>query len=253
MAAAYHILSDADKRAGYDRYGETEGNTGGGTTADTRRAQAYAHYEQEVSPEDLFNMFFGFGGGMPGGARMGHTVFTSDGRVFRGGMGGGGNARRPRTPEEADNAAAGQRMASLLQLVPLVLMVVFMLFSFSGSGDGRADPWYSLTETQDYRIERRTSSPHVTPHLPFFVKDDFVTRIRNDRRMLERIEAAVESDMFTQLQAKCSQENSKRRVLQQQIAGAGDDRKRSALQSALRSFATPGCDAFKSYFPAHAT
>lgn len=80
VAAAFAILSDADKRASYDRYGETDTSTGGGEAAETR-SRHYARYEQEVSPEDLFNMFFGIpsSGGVPFGA----TVYTSDGRTYR--------------------------------------------------------------------------------------------------------------------------------------------------------------------------
>jgi len=253
VSAAFSILSDADKRASYDRYGETDGNTGGGSTAETRRSQHYAQYEQEISPEDLFNMFFGFGGGGGMGGGMGGgfgTVYTSDGRVFRTG-GAPARPRRPRTPEEEERAAAGQRMAGLMQLLPLILMVVFMLFTFQGSGGG-AEPLYNLVETQEYKVERRTSVAHVTPRLPYYVKDDFMTRLRHDRTLLARIESQVETDLYTQLQAKCSQETTKKRVLQQQLSVTRDDSKRDSLTRALQQLPTPGCDAFKTYFPSHA-
>lgn len=253
VAAAFSILSDADKRAGYDRYGETEGNTGGGTGAQSRRSQAYAQYEQEISPEDLFNMFFGFGPGMQMGGGGFRTVYSSDGgRTFRGGGGGGGGAvrgRRPNTPEEEERAAQGQRMASLMQLLPLILMVLFMVFSFQGSSPEVR--LYNLTETPEFKVERRTSTMQVTQRLPYYVKEDFLAHTRHDRTVLARIEAQVESEMYTQLQTRCSQENSKRRVLQQQLALAREARKRESLEQALARFSSPGCDAFKTYFPAH--
>jgi len=56
ISHAYEVLSDADKRAAYDRYGE-EGLNGGGPG---------------MSPEDLFSQFFGggFGGSFFGGGQQ---------------------------------------------------------------------------------------------------------------------------------------------------------------------------------------
>ena len=65
VSRAFSCLSDADKRAAYDRYGsETPGLT--------RRHQGGRGpftAQGEVDPEELFNMFFngGFGGAFGGG------------------------------------------------------------------------------------------------------------------------------------------------------------------------------------------
>ena len=65
VSRAFSCLSDADKRAAYDRYGsETPGLT--------RRHQGGRGpftAQGEVDPEELFNMFFngGFGGPFGGG------------------------------------------------------------------------------------------------------------------------------------------------------------------------------------------
>lgn len=60
VSAAYEILSDADKREKYDKYGlegVADGGGGGGR-----------------SPDDLFSMFFGGGGGRRSGPRKGEDV-----------------------------------------------------------------------------------------------------------------------------------------------------------------------------------
>ena len=66
------MLSDDQKRAIYDRYGVRGlsrgggGSDGGGDGHDgMRRAPSHGqYYEPEISPEDLFNMFFGTMGSM---------------------------------------------------------------------------------------------------------------------------------------------------------------------------------------------
>ncbi|KAL0178874.1 hypothetical protein M9458_024316, partial [Cirrhinus mrigala] len=55
---AYAVLSNVEKRRQYDQFGEEHSGTG------RRSSQANdAHFEADISPEDLFNMFFG--GGFP--------------------------------------------------------------------------------------------------------------------------------------------------------------------------------------------
>lgn len=80
VARAFQILSDADKKAKYDRFGGDPesrfgaggGGGGGGATASPFSGFAQSAggrrgmWEEEISPEDLFRQFFG-GGGMGGG------------------------------------------------------------------------------------------------------------------------------------------------------------------------------------------
>ncbi|HEY2784579.1 MAG TPA: DnaJ C-terminal domain-containing protein [Fimbriiglobus sp.] len=90
VSTAYEVLSDADKRSKYDRFGHAgpsmggftgEGFPGGGPTMDTQAA------------EELFRNLFGGGGGevsfedLLGGGRRGRTR---------------GGSRRPRVPEPLD-------------------------------------------------------------------------------------------------------------------------------------------------------
>lgn len=52
---AYAVLSNADKRRQYDQYGEER--------IHPSRHRDNRDFEADISPEDLFNMFFG--GGFP--------------------------------------------------------------------------------------------------------------------------------------------------------------------------------------------
>ena len=53
---AYAVLSNTEKRKQYDQYGEERAHP-------TRQRQQRHDFEADISPEDLFNMFFG--GGFP--------------------------------------------------------------------------------------------------------------------------------------------------------------------------------------------
>jgi DnaJ homolog subfamily B member 12 len=78
VAKAFQILSDADKKARFDKFGGDPDSRHGAASAGAsspfgRAANANAgdwsrFDEQEISPEELFRQFFGggMGGGFPG-------------------------------------------------------------------------------------------------------------------------------------------------------------------------------------------
>ena len=65
VSTAFQVLSDSDKRAHYDRYGKSPDDRSmpsGGGSPSFRRQGGFAGgggMGDEMSPEDLFNMFFG--------------------------------------------------------------------------------------------------------------------------------------------------------------------------------------------------
>ena len=75
VSRAFQILSDADKKAKFDRFGGDPDNRFGGGSAPSASSpfSGFARspsgggrmYEEEISPDELFNRFFG--GGMGGG------------------------------------------------------------------------------------------------------------------------------------------------------------------------------------------
>lgn len=70
------MLSDSDMRAAFDRDGADPESRFGGMSSSSRGPGFHAHsfggngFETEISPEELFNMFFG-GGNMGGGGGFG--------------------------------------------------------------------------------------------------------------------------------------------------------------------------------------
>lgn len=74
VSKAFQVLSDPQKRAAFDRHGSDPESRFSGMSSGGGGSPAFARgpgmaFEGELSPEDLFNMFFG--GGMGGGGGFG--------------------------------------------------------------------------------------------------------------------------------------------------------------------------------------
>ena len=82
VSRAFQILSDGDKKSQYDRFGGDPDSRSGGGAPPTSPFSGFARspgrgpmFEDEISPEELFNRFFGGGGmGGPFGMSMSPTL-----------------------------------------------------------------------------------------------------------------------------------------------------------------------------------
>ena len=136
VGLAYATLSDTQKRAVYDRYGDEDpDNIGGGRGMGRRGGGGGVHmHGQEVSPEEIFNMFFGGGaagmGGMGPGFHMYTNGFGGPGMNFQ----AGGPRRRPRGPggQQPRNGREENGLQMLFQLLPVIMI---FLISFLRWGD----------------------------------------------------------------------------------------------------------------------
>jgi len=178
VSKAFQILSDPQKRAIYDQSGGDPdsrfggGGGGGGPAGMARGFAGGQQFEGEVSPEDLFNMFFGgglggqMGGGFGGGGfGGGPTVFTTSfgpgfrtTRIHRAGTGA-----RP-----AANAEPQSARSILLQLAPLLLLFFFSVISSLPSLFTTSPPpypKYELSPHPPYTAARMTS----TLDIPYYV------------------------------------------------------------------------------------
>ncbi|KAL4259076.1 DnaJ subfamily B/C chaperone co-factor [Pleurotus pulmonarius] len=168
VSKAFQVLSDADKRAVYDRSGGDPEDRYAGMPS---RASGFGGgpfgngngmaFESELSPEDLFNMFFG-GGGMAGGNVRGFQ-FGGPG-VFTASFGPGGfRTTGGRTHQHArQNNERAEPRNVLLQLLPLFVLFFISFFSslpslFSSSPSQVPDPHFSFNPTQRYSVQRYTS------------------------------------------------------------------------------------------------
>lgn len=142
VGLAYATLSDPQKRTIYDRYGDEDpDNRGGGGGG----GPGGVHFRrgQEVSPEEIFNMFFGGGmagaGGMPGfhvySNGFGGGGFGGPGMSFR------GQPRAHRQQQQEPNVGFG----NLLQLLPFLLIMLISFFNMGGQTGNTGSSYFSLT------------------------------------------------------------------------------------------------------------
>ena len=204
ISGAFDCLSDPTKREMYDSYGHENGpqpGRGGGMGG------GGMHNMHEVSPEELFNMFF------QGAAGPGFRNFGGQG--FRGGGGGFRNfnqQQRPRGEQQGQPSMAGQ----LMQFLPIILLI---LMSFSSLG-GRQQQLYSLRRDGQYSLKKTTHLENVSPDIPFWVPPTFDRSHPSYSPLYRQVERAVEVDYREQLGVQCASEREfkHRRIFQVRTA-----------------------------------
>ena len=171
----------------------------------------------EVSPEELFEMFFN-GGGMRG-RRGGMHSFH---------FGGGGMPRHAQNFNHREGGTegatgAGQRGAGgfmqMLQILPLILLFV-MSFGGFGSGGGHSnDPYgngrgnlpYAFQPMGKFTTLRETTLLGDSIHIPFYVTDQFTTRYGRSLTDLRKVEKQVYLEYKEILGTKCFTEKDYKR------------------------------------------
>jgi len=166
VSKAFQVLSDPQKRAAYDANPKADPDSRSGRAAASFNGRQ--GFEGEVSPEELFNMFFGGGpfGNVNGfGSFGGAPVFTAT-------FGGGRGFRTTQFAGRQRNAGGEQAQprSLIFQLLPLILLFAFSFLSAIPNLFSTApppDPTFSLSRTTYYNAERATSALHI----PYFVHD----------------------------------------------------------------------------------
>ncbi|XP_033871467.1 dnaJ homolog subfamily B member 14 [Acipenser ruthenus] len=180
---AYAVLSNSEKRKQYDL-------TGGEDTTCSPQGRGgfdfHRGFEADVTPEDLFNMFFG--GGFPSNSA---STFTN------------GRARyspqyqnQTRRERQEDRADGGFSM--FVQLMPIVLLILVSVLSQLMV----STPPYSLypRPATGQTIKRQTENLVVD----YYVSKDFRSEYKGTA--LQKIEKGVEEDYVSTIRNNCWKE-----------------------------------------------
>ncbi|SNX82596.1 related to HLJ1 - Co-chaperone for Hsp40p [Melanopsichium pennsylvanicum] len=209
VSKAFSILTDADKRAAYDRYGGDPDNArsaagaaaaGNANPFGGMRGTPFrggGMYADEVDPNDLFNMFFGGGGMGMGGGQFGGTTFTFGGPGMR-----THQFRQQRPGQRRQQNAEPQNANMLLQLLPLIVLGLFSLLAYAPSLFSTPDPSFTWNPSSSYKTQRVTSQYKV----PYYVNDNqfnahpFVTGEKSKKDIAgfeRRVENAYKQAMYS--------------------------------------------------------
>ncbi|KAJ9090309.1 Chaperone protein dnaJ [Entomophthora muscae] len=227
VSKAFAILSDPDKRAQYDRYGGDPEQRGGGGGFRANGGHQHFGFQEEVSPEELFNMFFGggFGNGGFGNAGFQSATFVgADGRRYVRQFGGPRTRRRPTNGTHHE----GGTPFNILQLLPVLLLFGFGLLS-SLFSSGPEDPSYSYSKTARYSQAQTTRQRSVNYYIIPNQFKAFKEQVKDYR--LASFEREVETNYIQLLYNQCQLErNNKHRDLMsaQGFFGWGKDEKKIA-------------------------
>lgn len=210
IGKAFAVLSDADKRRKYDVHGPEE---------ESNQQNHQQYYETEVSPEELFNMFFG--GGFP----TNNLYRTHRDNVYR--HHHHHHNRNAYHFQRQENVSNDASYTLLLQLAPILLLVFLSVLSSFLVGE----PLYSLQQSDKHPISRKTSNLNV----PYFLKKDYQMESRAE---LRRIERQVEEEYISNLRNSCWRERSYKENMLWKARNYADAR----LYDKASKMETPSCD-----------
>lgn len=239
ISTAFDTLSDPSKRDMYDQLGHDADLNSGMGGGGGGMGGFNASHMQEMSPEELFNMFFqGAAGGGPrfrtagGRNRAGFQTFHFNaGNPFQ---------QEPRANNNNQNNATPGFFQQILQFLPIILM---LLMSFSSFGGSYNQPAYSFTAQGVYQVPKYTTSRGISPDIPYFVNRQFDTTYKPKSDKLKQFEKDVEYEYKQYLGGKCSNEKQYRnnRLYQARFSGS-EARKRA------EEIKTPACDEYQKRF-----
>ncbi|MEQ2283600.1 DnaJ subfamily B member 14 [Ameca splendens] len=203
---AYAVLSNPAKRQQYDLTGGEEQSSpsqshGGGF--DFHRG-----FEADITPEDLFNMFFG--GGFPSSST--HT-FTNG----RASYSHHTDYRQERTEERGDGG-----FSMFIQLMPIVVLILVSILSQMMV----SPPPYSLYSrpSTGQTVKRQTENLRVD----YYVTRDFKSEFKG--LALQQIEKNVEEDYVTNVRNNCWKERQTKTDLLYAAKVYRDDRMRKKAE-----------------------
>ncbi|KAI3365180.1 hypothetical protein L3Q82_010279 [Scortum barcoo] len=200
---AYAVLSNANKRKQYDQCGDERRHP-------STHGADNENFEPDISPEDLFNMFFG--GGYPSSNA---NVYTNGRMRYQ---------RRERRERQRDGG-----LALFVQVMPILILVIVSALSQIMVNS----PPYSLSfrPSAGYTQKRLTENLKV----PYYVGEQFSKEFTGVN--LKNVERTVEDDYISNLRNNCWKEKQQKEGMLYRARYFGDT---DLYQRAQRA-RTPSC------------
>jgi DnaJ family protein B protein 12 len=213
IAQAYDCLSNQDKRRKYDEYGNEDPD------------QHYQHYRQhfneDISPDDIFQMFFG------------NAFFQNGPRqrfVYRNARRGGddhhynSHTERDAHHQQQQNQRGGNsKYLPLLQFLPL-LIIFFSSFALNFSQE---EPFYSMFATSQFPLQRDTKNLRIS----YYVDNTFTNKYSKQSK-LTSFEEELERSYIQTLNNQCNVQKTQKNRLETKAAYSYGSTKEHLLEQA---------------------
>ncbi|XP_017276279.1 dnaJ homolog subfamily B member 14 [Kryptolebias marmoratus] len=202
---AYAVLSNPDKRRQYDLTGGEEPSS---PSQSHRGFNFHRGFEADITPEDLFNMFFG--GSFPSS----NTHTFTNGRTSYSHQ---TDYRQERTEERGDGG-----FSMFIQLMPVVVLILVSILSQMMV----SPPPYSLYSrpSTGQTVKRQTQNLRVD----YYVTRDFQSEFKHSA--VQQIEKNVEEDYVTNVRNNCWKERQTKTDLLYAAKVYRDDRMRKKAE-----------------------
>ncbi|KAI8053031.1 hypothetical protein BDF22DRAFT_612677, partial [Syncephalis plumigaleata] len=234
VSKAFTVLSDQDKREHYDRFGaDPESRASAGGAAGFHHGGAAFDFESEITPEQLFNMFFN-GAFNEGNERSTLLLISIYIHISN---------NRTGTTTTTTTTTKGRAWTGFGYLVQLLPLLLLLLITFSSNlFSGPSEPSYSFGQTYNHHSLQYTSTRNV----PYYVNArDLNAYVGGNRHRLTRYEQSIENDYAHHLERRCRQERYHRQQEMQRAKGwFGIGYDEEALRRAER-IPLPTCDEFQ--------
>ncbi|KAF2071099.1 hypothetical protein CYY_007585 [Polysphondylium violaceum] len=195
VTQAFSCLSDSKKRQTYDLHGSED--TPVNRSPFSRGGGVY--YEDDLSPEDIFNVFFGIPTRQ--GARNRNVYYNSSpfgtGNGVHFSFGGDPRLRRRQQQQGQQGQQDNQSLFSLLFMLLPLLFIVFSLFgggsnsNSSSSSNNSFSSIYSFTATPVFHREKIIFIKEYDIQIEYYVKKDFESVLRYNGVKVDYVENEI--------------------------------------------------------------
>ncbi|NXM02251.1 DJC18 protein, partial [Tyrannus savana] len=212
---AFAVLSNPEKRLRYDELGSDQEHV---STGQARHYNYYTEFEADITPEEIFNVFFG--GHFPTGNIHMFSNVARDAHYY---------PRRHRTErawtqeqEEEDNRPQNSYSA-FIQLMPVFIIIVVSVITQLMA----TNPPYSLfyKSSIGHVISRETENLQV----PYYVDRNFEKNYQGAE--LQELEKTVEKDYIDYIQTSCWKEKQQKSDLSNLAKLYRDERLKQKAES----------------------
>ncbi|CEG82157.1 hypothetical protein RMATCC62417_16273 [Rhizopus microsporus] len=192
ISKAFNTLSDPNKRAIHDSGGDRED---GRRSTPSYRSTYHRRRREEVSPEDLFNLFFG-----RNGPRFNQDRYTDHAHFYK-------HQRYQQYQRQRQHQRQRQQQQEdgSMKYFPFIFIILALVLSAMMSS--QSEPLYTFQTLSPNTYKRVTSLNQVD----YFVNPKtFFPRIGNSHYKLREIERQIELDWVNELARTCQREQRQR-------------------------------------------